>query len=226
MANRIQKGYRSHMEQNSPDMDKMWEKIQQHIDSQHQKPVQTVQENQPEPEMKRRRIGFVKYAAAAACLVAVVAGTVVFMNSKQDKVPADSEKAVVVPASSAPSAQEKEEGKDDKKELQPAQDQKGEETADKAPVKAQEKAINRSEDQAAASSASASSGISTKFRELMLTPEYTNSDREGKLKAAENLAKQLKEKGEIKEYVLKKKDTGDRIELKVNEEETKVIMIR
>ena len=36
----------------------------------------------------------------------------------------------------------------------------------------------------------------------------------------------LKEKGEIKEYVLKKKDTGDRIELKVNEEETKVIMIR
>jgi hypothetical protein len=110
--------------------------------------------------------------------------------------------------------------------LQPAQDQKGEETADKAPVKAQEKAINRSEDQASASSASASSGISTKFRELMLTPEYTNSDREGKLKAAENLAKQLKEKGEIKEYVLKKKDTGDRIELKVNEEETKVIMIR
>ena len=72
MANRIQKGYRSHMEQNSPDMDKMWEKIQQHIDSQPQKPVQTVQENQPEPEMKRRRIGFVKYAAAAACLVAVV----------------------------------------------------------------------------------------------------------------------------------------------------------
>ena len=214
------------MEQNSPDMDKMWEKIQQHIDSQPQKPVQTVQENQPEPEMKRRRIGFVKYAAAAACLVAVVAGTVVFMNSKQDKVPADSEKAVVVPASSAPSAQEKEEGKDTKKELQPAQDQKGEETADKAPVKAQEKAINRSEDQASASSASASSGISTKFRELMLTPEYTNSDREGKLKAAENLAKQLKEKGEIKEYVLKKKDTGDRIELKVNEEETKVIMIR
>ena len=214
------------MEQNSPDMDKMWEKIQQHIDSQPQKPVQTVQENQPEPEMKRRRIGFVKYAAAAACLVAVVAGTVVFMNSKQDKVPADSEKAVVVPASSAPSAQEKEEGKDTKKELQPAQDQIGEETADKAPVKAQEKAINRSEDQAAASSASASSGISTKFRELMLTPEYTNSDREGKLKAAENLAKQLKEKGEIKEYVLKKKDTGDRIELKVNEEETKVIMIR
>ena len=71
MANRIQKGYRSHMEQNSPDMDKMWEKIQQHIDSQPQKPVQTVQENQPEPEMKRRRIGFVKYAAAAACLVAV-----------------------------------------------------------------------------------------------------------------------------------------------------------
>ena len=214
------------MEQNSPDMDKMWEKIQQHIDSQPQKPVQTVQENQPEPEMKRRRIGFVKYAAAAACLVAVVAGTVVFMNSKQDKVPADSEKAVVVPASSAPSAQEKEEGKDDKKELQPAQDQKGEETADKAPVKVQEKALNRSEDQAAASSASASSGISTKFRELMLSPEYTNSDREGKLKAAENLAKQLKEKGEIKEYVLKKKDTGDRIELKVNEEETKVIMIR
>ena len=214
------------MEQNSPDMDKMWAKIQQHIDSQPQKPVQTVQENQPEPEMKRRRIGFVKYAAAAACLVAVVAGTVVFMNSKQDKVPADSEKAVVVPASSAPSAQEKEEGKDTKKELQPAQDQKGEETADKAPVKAQEKAINRSEDQASASSASASSGISTKFRELMLTPEYTNSDREGKLKAAENLAKQLKEKGEIKEYVLKKKDTGDRIELKVNEEETKVIMIR
>ena len=226
MANRIQDGYRSHMEQNSPDMDKMWEKIQQHIDSQPQKPVQTVQENQPEPEMKRRRIGFVKYAAATACLVAVVAGTVVFMNSKQDKVPADSEKAVVVPASSAPSAQEKEEGKDTKKELQPAQDQKGEETADKAPVKAQEKAINRSEDQAAASSASASSGISTKFRELMLSPEYTNSDREGKLKAAENLAKQLKEKGEIKEYVLKKKDTGDRIELKVNEEETKVIMIR
>lgn len=214
------------MEQNSPDMDKMWEKIQQHIDSQPQNPVQTVQENQPEPEMKRRRIGFVKYAAAAACLVAVVAGTVVFMNSKQDKVPADSEKAVVVPASSAPSAQEKEEGKDTKKELQPAQDQIGEETADKAPVKAQDKAINRSEDQAAASSASASSGISTKFRELMLTPEYTNSDREGKLKAAENLAKQLKEKGEIKEYVLKKKDTGDRIELKVNEEETKVIMIR
>ena len=214
------------MEQNSPDMDKMWEKIQQHIDSQPQKPVQTVQENQPEPEMKRRRIGFVKYAAAAACLVAVVAGTVVFMNSKQDKVPADSEKAVVVPASSAPSAQEKEEGKDTKKELQPAQDQKGEGNADKAPVKVQEKAINRSEDQAAASSASASSGISTKFRELMLTPEYTNSDREGKLKAAENLAKQLKEKGEIKEYVLKKKDTGDRIELKVNEEETKVIMIR
>ena len=214
------------MEQNSPDMDKMWEKIQQHIDSQPQKPVQTVQENHPEPEMKRRRIGFVKYAAAAACLVAVVAGTVVFMNSKQDKVPADSEKAVVVPASSAPSAQEKEEGKDTKKELQPAQDQIGEETADKAPVKAQEKAINRSEDQASASSASASSGISTKFRELMLTPEYTNSDREGKLKAAENLAKQLKEKGEIKEYVLKKKDTGDRIELKVNEEETKVIMIR
>ena len=214
------------MEQNSPDMDKMWEKIQQHIDSQPQKPVQTVQEKQPEPEMKRRRIGFVKYAAAAACLVAVVAGTVVFMNSKQDKVPADSEKAVVVPASSAPSAQEKEEGKDDKKELQPAQDQKGEETADKAPVNVQEKALNRSEDQAAASSASASSGISTKFRELMLTPEYTNSDREGKLKAAENLAKQLKEKGEIKEYVLKKKDTGDRIELKVNEEETKVIMIR
>ena len=226
MANRIQDGYRSHMEQNSPDMDKMWEKIQQHIDSQPQKPVQTVQENQPEPEMKRRRIGFVKYAAAAACLVAVVAGTVVFMNSKQDKVPADSEKAVVVPASSAPSAQEKEEGKDAKKELQPAQDQIREETADKAPVKAQEKAINRSEDQAAASSASASSGISTKFRELMLTPEYTNSDREGKLKAAENLAKQLKEKGEIKEYVLKKKDTGDRIELKVSEDETRVIMIR
>ena len=214
------------MEQNSPDMDKMWEKIQQHIDSQPQKPVQTVQENQPEPETKRKGISFVKYAAAAACLVAVVAGTVVFMSSKQDKVPADSEKAVVVPASSAPSAQEKEEGKDTKKELQPAQDQIGEETADKAPVKAQEKAINRSEDQASASSASASSGISTKFRELMLTPEYTNSDREGKLKAAENLAKQLKEKGEIKEYVLKKKDTGDRIELKVNEEETKVIMIR
>jgi hypothetical protein len=60
----------------------------------------------------------------------------------------------------------------------------------------------------------------------MLTPEYTNSDRENKLKLVEDLAKQLKEKGEISEYVLKKKDSGDRIELKLSEENLKVIMLR
>ena len=217
MANRIQKGYRSHMEQNSPDMDKMWEKIQQHIDSQPQKPVQTVQENQPEPEMKRRRIGFVKYAAAAACLVAVVAGTVVLMSSNQDKVATDSEKAVAVQTSSTVDMKQME-GKQDM--AQPA-----EENTNKA-AKAEENTFDGPKERTASPSGSAGSDISLKFKELMLTPEYTNSDRENKLKLVEDLAKQLKEKGEISEYVLKKKDTGDRIELKVNEEETRVIMIR
>lgn len=217
MANRIQKGYRSHMEQNSPDMDKMWEKIQQHIDSQPQKPVQTVQENQPEPEMKRRRIGFVKYAAAAACLVAVVAGTVVLMSSNQDKVSTDSEKAVAVQTSSTVDMKQME-GKQDM--AQPA-----EENTNKA-AKAEENTFDGPKERTASPSGSAGSDISLKFKELMLTPEYTNSDRENKLKLVEDLAKQLKEKGEISEYVLKKKDTGDRIELKVNEDETRVIMIR
>ena len=219
MANRIQDGYRSHMEQNSPDMDKMWAKIQQHIDPQQPvKPVQTEQIVQSEqPETKRKGISFVKYAAAAACLVAVVAGTVVFMSSKQDKVSTDSEKAVAVQTSSTVDMKQME-GKQDM--AQPA-----EENTNKA-AKAEENTFDGPKERTASPSGSAGSDISLKFKELMLTPEYTNSDRENKLKLVEDLAKQLKEKGEISEYVLKKKNSGDRIELKLSEENLKVIMLR
>ena len=86
MNKRIDDAYSEHMQKSSPDMDMLWARIERRIDaSQKSSEAQAApQITQSAPAPKSR--GIAKYIALAACLAAVVAGTVVFMTSKESEV--------------------------------------------------------------------------------------------------------------------------------------------
>ena len=93
MANRIQNAYRSHMQANSPDMDMLWARIEQRIDAKTQSQTQT--QTQPEqtvsqqPKITVRRSRFAAYITAAACLIAVVAGALIYIKAKDMEIKTD-----------------------------------------------------------------------------------------------------------------------------------------
>ena len=91
MNKRIDDAYSEHMQKSSPDMDMLWARIERRIDA-----SQKSSEAQAAPQITQsapapKSTGIAKYIALAACLVAVVAGTVVFMTSKESEVKTDTE---------------------------------------------------------------------------------------------------------------------------------------
>lgn len=199
MANKIQNDYRSHMQETSPDMDKLWDKIEQRIDVQQTDTKQTEQ-----PQITASRGSFFKYAAVAACLIAVVASTVFFMNTKDNSVQKDTAKsssnALLNKAPTNAEDKDRQENND-----MAAADMN---TTDNVTQKADNAAPT---DQPTAEAVA--DEPKNKIKELMMTHDYLDADTDGRLGLVEQLAKQLQENGEISDFKLIKKENLSRVEI-------------
>ena len=214
MANRIQKGYERHIQESSPDMDKLWAKIEQRIDEK----APAVQEQPQKPQITVKRGEFMKYAAVAACLIAVVAGTVVFMNSKDDKVKtADSVAYKSEYKAEDSTAQDR--APAEQKSLLATQDAKTDSYTDKIDAvdgyddKANKTAADEEKAKSEAVATAESESPKERIKSLMETQRYTSADKEQKVKMVEELAEEMKKNGEITDYAMKIKEVNSRIEI-------------
>ena len=83
MAKKIEDLYREHMQENSPDMDKLWAKIETRIDEKEQGAPAKTEAEKPKITVKHSSVG--KYIAIAACLTAI------FLSTKENKIETDNE---------------------------------------------------------------------------------------------------------------------------------------
>ena len=231
MANRIQNDYRSHMQANSPDMDRLWNRIEQRIDAQ-QKPEQPVISQTSQPVITVKKNSFIKYAAAAACLIAVIAGTVIFVNSRNNKVnmsettissKSDSSSHHAAKSDeSARSADVNENENVNRDNADPGEETNndqinGKEIYDES--KAEEKKEELSGDQKYAhrnNTKQAEAGPvqpKAEIDKLMQTETYKNADRLHKLELVEKFAKSLRENGIITAFEIIGSEKGDSIRI-------------
>lgn len=201
MANRIQKGYNGHMQGTSPDMDKLWDRIEARIDEK-----QGAQAGSDTPDVKPnitvKRGSFLKYAALAACFIAVIAGTVVFMNSRDNEVKKDTSSNYSYKAEEASAA---EVNRDNNNKLAA----KTNDAADANEQKRSYDAVSAAEPKIEG----ADEAVKNSIKSFMTTNEYTSADKEKRAQLVENLAKQMEEKGEISEYQMIKRESFTRIEI-------------
>ena len=216
MANRIQNAYRSHMQANSPDMDMLWAKIEQRIDAKTQ--AQTKTQTQPEQTVSQqskitvRRSRFAAYITAAACLIAVVAGALIYIKAKDMKIKTDTNSGSYAEDAAASSGNESYEmakiDYDDVSSAEPAKendmteeekkdkDQKGVPGSDSHDSKREYKAdINSTRDKINNNTAKTTESLSPpdKLKKVMDSDEYKNADQTTKealvSKAANDLLK-------------------------------------
>lgn len=199
MANRIQKDYNDHIQQSSPDMDKLWGRIEQRIDAK-QESLQPSDQTQTPQLTVNRRNSFFRYAAVAACLVVVVASTVIFINS--DKTVAKDTNSFAQPQNTEQINAAQPQDKEDK---QQAAADKDTDNVDKLP--ADKYADNQT------ATENTSEDPKNKIKELMETPQYLEADMDGKYKLVEELAKQLKDSGVISDYQILKRQNLSRVEI-------------
>ena len=60
----------------------------------------------------------------------------------------------------------------------------------------------------------------------MRTAEYTAADKDKRVELVENLAKEMKQRGEITKYEIFRRDSGDRIELTLPDEMVKGVILK
>ncbi|MBQ2580483.1 MAG: anti-sigma factor [Ruminococcus sp.] len=215
MANRIQKDYRSHMQGTSPDMDKLWNRIEQRIDNS-QAAAAKAETGSADEQQKitvSKGGGWIKYAAVAACLIAVVVGTVTFMNSKEEDIKTDTSSSY-----SSKAGVRKTLNYDGVSE---ADEQKNNETK-------REDIAEESQKDYVAGKTTEAAGLAPneQVKALMRTAEYEAADKDKRVELVENLAKEMKEKGEILKYEIFRRDSGDRIELTLPDELVKGIILK
>lgn len=210
MANKIQKDYRSHMQETSPDMDKLWGKIEQRIDAQQPAPKQAEPQDE-QPQITASSGGFLKYAAVAACLIAVVASTVFFMNTKENNVQKDTEKSnSYVQNNAAIDAEDK--------DMQENNDMAAED------MNAANKITQKLERPTATEAADVEA--KDKIKELMMTHDYLAADKQRRFELVEELAKQLAQNGEISEYKMIERENLSRVEITLPDGTIQGIMIK
>ena len=219
MANRIQNDYRSHIQGTSPDMDKLWNRIEQRIDnSQTAAPkAETPVESQPQITVSKSS-RWIKYAAAAACLVAVVIGTTALLRSKSNDISTDSKSASV--SSAAPAADRedtKEKTNDDATSGQPEKKSDASYGTDVAGITNDKKALMPE---------SANLGPNEQVKALMRTADYEAADADKRCTMVEELAEEMKARGEITGYELVRRDSGNRIELTLTDGTVKGIILK
>ena len=216
MANRIQNDYRSHMQGTSPDMDKLWNRIEQRIDNSQKTAQNTTAPAQSESQITVSKGGWLKYAAIAACLIAVVIGTTTLMRSKDKDITTETESTYA-----GTEAQYKSAEKED------AIASGGE--ANKRNNAVKEKAVEESAaDNVAGIPKTDTTGLAPneQVKALMRTAEYTAADKDKRVELVENLAKEMKQRGEITKYEIFRRDSGDRIELTLPDEMVKGVILK
>ena len=216
MANRIQNDYRSHMQGTSPDMDKLWNRIEQRIDNSQKTAQNTTAPAQSESQITVSKGGWLKYAAIAACLIAVVIGTTTLMRSKDKDITTETESTYA-----GTEAQYKSAEKED------AIASGGE--VNKRNNAVREKAVEESAaDNVAGIPKTDTSGLAPneQVKALMRTAEYTAADKDKRVELVENLAKEMKQRGEITKYEIFRRDSGDRIELTLPDEMVKGVILQ
>lgn len=218
MANRIQNDYRSHMQGTSPDMDKLWNRIEQRIDNSQKTAQNTTAPAQSESQITVSKGGWLKYAAVAACLIAVVIGTTALLRSKSNDINTESKSASV--SSAAPAAEredKKEKTNDDATSGQPEKRSDASYGTDVAGITNDKKALIPE---------SANLEPNEQVKALMRTAEYTAADKDKRVELVENLAKEMKQRGEITKYEIFRRDSGDRIELTLPDEMVKGVILQ
>ena len=216
MANRIQNDYRSHMQGTSPDMDKLWNRIEQRIDNSQKTAQNTTAPAQSESQITVSKGGWLKYAAVAACLIAVVIGTTTLMRSKDKDITTETESTYA-----GTEAQYKSAEKED------AIASGGE--VNKRNNAVREKAVEESApDNVAGIPKTDTSGLAPneQVKALMRTEDYKAADKDKRVELVENLAKEMKQRGEITKYEIFRRDSGDRIELTLPDEMVKGVILQ
>ena len=219
MANRIQNDYRSHMQGISPDMDKLWNRIEQRIDNSQKTTQNTTAPAQSESQITVSKGGWLKYAAIAACLIAVVIGTTTLMRSKDKDITTETDSTYA-----GTEAQYKSAEKEDA-------------TASGGEAKKRNNAVlEKAVEGSTADNVANVSGVqpedatplepNEQIRELMRTTEYLSASTEEKIEMVEKLAKEMQSKGEILKYEILRFDTANHIELTLPDETVKGIILK
>ena len=216
MANRIQNDYRSHMQGTSPDMDKLWNRIEQRIDNSQKTAQNTTVPAQSESQITVSKGGWLKYAAVAACLIAVVIGTTTLMRSKDKDITTETESTYAGTEAQYKSAE---------KEDATASGAKPQKKDDNV----REKAVEESAaDNVAGIPKTDTTGLAPneQVKALMRTEDYKAADKDKRVELVENLAKEMKQRGEITKYEIFRRDSGDRIELTLPDEMVKGVILQ
>jgi hypothetical protein len=204
MNKRIDDAYSEHMQKSSPDMDMLWARIERRIDaSQKSSEAQTapqITQSAPAPKSK----GIAKYIALAACLAAVVAGTVVFMTSKENEVKSDTTISAKGDASYSTA--------DKTYNDNVAGDnygKKGEENNANVSSSKEKMNIRQPETKTSGSALDPEKSM----RELKQTDEYIAADFEHRIEMLTGLAEKMKSQSVITQYQVKRKNTNSRLEM-------------
>ena len=216
MANRIQNDYRSHMQGTSPDMNKLWNRIEQRIDNSQKTAQNTTAPAQSESQITVSKGGWLKYAAIAACLIAVVIGTTTLMRSKDKDITTETDSTYAGTEAQYKSA-EKEDATASGGEVNKRNDA------------VREKAVEESAaDKVAGIPKTDTTGLAPneQVKALMRTEDYKAADKDKRVELVENLAKEMKQRGEITKYEIFRRDSGDRIELTLPDEMVKGVILK
>ena len=215
MAN-LREEYTQHIQDTAPDMDKLWNRIEQRIDNSQKTAQNTTAPAQSESQITVSKGGWLKYAAVAACLIAVVIGTTTLMRSKDKDITTETESTYA-----GTEAQYKSAEKED------AIASGGE--ANKRNNAVREKAVEESAaDNVAGIPKTDTTGLAPneQVKALMRTEDYKAADKDKRVELVENLAKEMKQRGEITKYEIFRRDSGDRIELTLPDEMVKGVILQ
>ena len=208
--------YTQHIHDTAPDMDKLWNRIEQRIDNSQKTAQNTTAPAQSESQITVSKGGWLKYAAVAACLIAVVIGTTTLMRSKDKDITTETESTYA-----GTEAQYKSAEKED------AIASGGE--VNKRNNAVREKAVEESAaDNVAGIPKTDTSGLAPneQVKALMRTEDYKAADKDKRVELVENLAKEMKQRGEITKYEIFRRDSGDRIELTLPDEMVKGVILQ
>lgn len=229
MAKKIEDLYREHMQANSPDMDKLWAKIETRIDEKEQGAPAKTEAEKPKITVKHSSVG--KYIAIAACLTAVIAGTAIFLSTKENKIETDNESVNVSYAAPAEAESYQPEAKKDNADSDATKNYKAEinkRDTEKYQTNGDNESAAASTDEDSGKDVSSAGAAAPKERikALMKEDEYRNADLEGKIKLIEKLAAEMKTAGDITAYEIKRRETNNRIEITMPDETIIGIMIK
>lgn len=201
MTKRIQDAYQEHMHKSSPDMDKLWDRIDKRIDASAKADEQ--QKRQEITQAASKSSGIVKFIALTACLAAVVAGTVVFMSSKENEVKTDT----TISAKGDISGNE-----DNYKNAVAGRDKTY--GSDNVEDKAAD-AVSSAEPKAGVEVVTKGKALDAEkaMKDLKQTDEFIAADLEHRMEMVTKLAEDLKEQGAITDFKVKKREKFSRIEM-------------